>query len=507
MSRIPAERILAALDLSGLSTKRWFRQKLAVVAGRRLEAEIMDWAELPCQDESVTLLMAVVRTEQGQGYFLPVIAFPGDWEGATRSPVAAGDISETGRVLGEGDGFAAFDAASSDHYVDSVLRLMEDQANVPSRRGVLRFRSKGSAVGWRVRPSEAYSNTVVLARRGVVLKTYRGFSGGINPEVEVCAALATQPGFENTAPYVGHVTYECPDGTEESVALATAEVEAMGDAWELVQRDLAAIASGSPNPVTVASLKAMDELGVTLARLHLALAAARLPGFGRRKVTDGDLVDWVEAYRRTAEAAQAVLDRMEQPVKSGKPIRSVPLPEALRTSPLVPYLGGGAEMGFAIRCHGDMHLGQVLVRADGSYVVIDFEGEPCTPLNGRRRPTSPLRDVAGMMRSLSYARGAAERRLREAANGAAADPARLARLAAWEADAWESLFQGYLRVLDEAGPDLLPPEPQRRAVLLHFAAEKAMYELVYELNNRPDWVEIPLAGLRALGELLGGDGR
>jgi maltose alpha-D-glucosyltransferase/alpha-amylase len=153
--------------------------------------------------------------------------------------------------------------------------------------------------------------------------------------------------------------------------------------------------------------------------------------------------------------------------------------------------------GRRIRCHGDYHLGQVLV-SQGDIVILDFEGEPARPLAERRLKTSPLRDVAGMFRSFSYA---AMTGLNVAAM---TRPDDRERLAPW-ADFWETWASAvFLRAYLKAAPaDVLPPSRTARDVLLHaFVADKALYELGYELNSRPEWVHIPLSGLLRIHETI-----
>jgi trehalose synthase-fused probable maltokinase len=139
--------------------------------------------------------------------------------------------------------------------------------------------------------------------------------------------------------------------------------------------------------------------------------------------------------------------------------------------------------GRVIRHHGDLHLGQTLF-ADDDWLVLDFEGEPARPLAERRRKRSPLRDVAGMLRSFAYAASAAEmQRGTPAPEG-------------WEQRAREAFLAGYFRTVDAA---LLPPgQAASEQLLAIFELEKAVYELRYELNNRPDWVRIPVAGILRL---------
>ena len=141
--------------------------------------------------------------------------------------------------------------------------------------------------------------------------------------------------------------------------------------------------------------------------------------------------------------------------------------------------------GRVIRHHGDFHLGQTLW-ADGDWVILDFEGEPARSLPERRRKRSPLRDVAGMLRSFAYAASAAPllRGIEPPED--------------WQARAREQFLAGYRATVDQS---LVPSGSGMERLLLVFELEKAVYELRYELNNRPDWVKIPVAGiLRLLDE-------
>jgi trehalose synthase-fused probable maltokinase len=154
--------------------------------------------------------------------------------------------------------------------------------------------------------------------------------------------------------------------------------------------------------------------------------------------------------------------------------------------------------GLRIRCHGDYHLGQTLV-TDGDVVIVDFEGEPARPLSERRRKSSPLRDVAGMLRSFSYVATAASRARHERGVEAAADASQ-----AWDASAARLFLSAYLGAVTRAA--VLPPAQRDLIALLRaYLVDKATYEIGYELNNRPDWVAIPLAGvLRCLDDAAAG---
>jgi maltose alpha-D-glucosyltransferase/alpha-amylase len=161
----------------------------------------------------------------------------------------------------------------------------------------------------------------------------------------------------------------------------------------------------------------------------------------------------------------------------------------------------GATAGKRIRIHGDYHLGQTLrtgtERASGDFVLLDFEGEPARPLIERRQKQSPLKDVAGMVRSFSYAAHAGVNHvLAEGRSGTAPEP-----LAAW-ALLWQnsvaSEFLKAYRAAIAANSDLIPPPEQAQTLYTAYLLEKALYELLYELNNRPTWLRIPISGILSM---------
>jgi maltose alpha-D-glucosyltransferase/alpha-amylase len=235
--------------------------------------------------------------------------------------------------------------------------------------------------------------------------------------------------------------------------------------------------------------------------MHTALASRMDDdAFAPARVTRGDVDRWADRARHSVRESLALLERQlaapafprereaEARVLAGRGDHFVAWITEL-TSALGPDLGARA------RIHGDYHLGQVLRSPDGALSIIDFEGEPTKPLEERREKTSPLRDVAGMLRSFAYA--AATLAMREGAR--LQTSVRELRAARWERDVRTAFLDGYLA--DGAGSTrgLLPPsaDDTRRLIEL-FEAEKAFYELSYELNNRPDWVWIPMRGISKL---------
>lgn len=249
-----------------------------------------------------------------------------------------------------------------------------------------------------------------------------------------------------------------------------------------------------------AYLSTAEVLGRRTGELHLALASgATDSAFGQARYTREELHRASEAMSAHADeqlrllgAALITLDEKKQRLARELLDHGDALLHRLDALPDV------RSQVARIRCHGDYHLGQVLV-TEGDVVILDFEGEPARALEDRRQKTSPLRDVAGMLRSFSYA---ALTGLEAATQTRPEDVDRLAPWAAlWETWVSAVFLRAYLTATGGAG--LVPSDSNDLDILLHaFMVDKALYELGYELNNRPEWAHIPLTGLLQLRSLL-----
>ncbi len=325
----------------------------------------------------------------------------------------------------------------------------------------------------RVRPiGVEQSNTSLVYDERVILKVFRRLLAGPNPEVEVTSALSR----------VGFPWVAAPLATETAhgydLAFLQPFLAGAVDGWALALtslRDLFGVHDTQSMPVLDLSMPppATDpaeaggdfsaeagRLGETTAAMHVAMAEA----FGR---ASGDTEEWADDIE--AQARRAL----------GDVVPALAVLEELRL----------ADAGPAIRAHGDYHLGQVM-RTDAGWYILDFEGEPDRPLEERRRRTSPLRDVAGMLRSLHYASSVA----RAERDGNEFDES----AEAWEARNRQAFLDGYLPAAAKAG--ILPADQSSvDAVLAAFELEKAVYELAYERSHRPEWEHIPVAALRRLG--------
>jgi trehalose synthase-fused probable maltokinase len=313
------------------------------------------------------------------------------------------------------------------------------------------------------------SNSSIVFGDALILKAFRRVEPGVNPELELLRFLSSR-GFPNIAPLAGWYDFE---GRLVDATLGILQEFLAGarDGWELVLDQL-----GSDPDGLLAEVRALGEV---TGELHTVLGSeASDPAFSPDEPSMESLsiltanvdeqIERLFVELPETEATEPILGR-------GQDVR-----ERLQ---LLSHIGAGGKV---IRTHGDLHLGQTMLTPDRGWAILDFEGEPARSLPERRLKRSPLRDVAGMLRSFSYA-AAGSRILR----GVAAPED-------WEDRAREAYLEGYREKVE---PSLLPPGQQATEQLLTvFELEKVVYELRYELNNRPDWVAIPVAGIVRLLE-------
>jgi predicted trehalose synthase len=307
------------------------------------------------------------------------------------------------------------------------------------------------------------SNTSVVFGEEHVLKVFRRIEPGINPELEMLRFLSTR-GFENIATLTGWYDYR-GELMQATLGILQRFIGEAREGWQLALDD------------PLGLLHRLPELGAATGRLHSVLASDTSdPAFSPEEPSDEALALLTATIDEQIEQAFLDLPRdnpaLEPILGRGEEIR-----DRLQ---LMSHVGVGGRL---IRHHGDYHLGQTMLR-DAGWVILDFEGEPARSLLDRRRKRSPLRDVAGMLRSFAYAASASEL-LRSVPSPAG-----------WEETARTAFLDAYFEAVDS---NLLPAGQAAISKLLSiFELEKAVYELRYELNNRPDWVPIPVAGIARL---------
>jgi trehalose synthase-fused probable maltokinase len=436
-----------------LVQQRWFASKTREVA----QIEIVDQVTLRGEPPMLVLCLVEARFPTGthETYQVPLGVRPaGEWDQAV--------ISQTAD-------WTVYDALADPAAGRELLHRMRSNSGVQVGQDEFIFRwapEAGAGLGGTVdvRPvGVEQSNSSIVFGDELIMKAFRRLEPGVNPELELLRFL-TAHGFEHIASLAGWYEVE---GRLLNATLGILQEFLLGfrDGWELALDELAS----DPH----ALLDKLEALGRVIGELHSALGSdSSDPAFSPDEPSAESLAILTADVDEQIE--RVFLD----------------LPETTATEPI---LGRGQDVreklaalsyvnsgGKVIRTHGDLHLGQTML-GDRGWVVLDFEGEPARPLPERRLKRSPLRDVAGMLRSFSYVTAGA-RLLRgvEAPDG-------------WEELARERFLTGYHGAVDSA---LLPPGQQATEQLLAvFELEKAVYELRYELNNRPDWVAIPVAGI------------
>ena len=353
---------------------------------------------------------------------------------------------------------AVLGAAGPAYYYDATL-------DPELAHALLAVVTDGTTPSTHVRPvTTEQSNTSLVYDDRIILKVFRRLVDGANPDVEVTQALAAT-GFSHVAEPVA--TWR-RDGLD--LAFAQQFLAGGSEGWALALtslRDFYARGSGEPSEAGGDFGAEAHRLGRMTAQMHLAMAVAF--GVGRRE--DFHQTTWPNVVDAVAERLRAALGAAGSADAVLERLRAV------------------SDPGPTIRVHGDYHLGQVM-RTDTGWYVLDFEGEPARPKHERLTPTSPMKDVTGMLRSFQYAAHFVLLEREES------EQTRLEPLAqAWESHNREAFQDGYLST--PGIDDLMPStDEDRAAVMLAFELDKALYELAYEQAYRPGWVEIPRTAIR-----------
>ncbi len=503
------EKLRDEVWLPYLRGRRWFAAKNEKIDDLRM-VRIAPW-----KGDSGTWRVSFVEARLAGGatqrYFIPLGL---DWETRDHDPMERWGVFTINRVRYKdrvGNLYAAF---ANPDFARDLARAMGANREEPLGEGRLRFSSNAlfaehaDAIAEDVRtPALEQSNTAVFFGSRLFLKGYRRLRPGVNPELEMGRFLTEVGRFEHIAPVLGAVEYLEP-GAEEPVTLAVLQrfVENQGDLWSVICQHLGRMIAIAPaerapaaQPVEAVAaefhLNRMALLGRRVAQMHRALCLTTGDrAFDPEPATPADLASWKAAVEADIDATFAAIEAALPGL--GEPVREQVAPLAERRQALRERVRGvqAPLEGLAkTRFHGDLHLGQVLVAQD-DFIIVDFEGEPERSLAERRAKSSVLRDVAGMLRSFSYAAHAAL--LRRSAGVAATDQG-VAALAQWERDARHYFLEGYAKA--SQGLASVPADAAGFSALLDlFLIEKALYELRYEIANRPDWVEIPLRGLLEL---------
>jgi maltose alpha-D-glucosyltransferase/alpha-amylase len=513
-----------------LRAQRWFGGKARQVEAVRLA----DWGDLPGGPGRGFLALLEVAFADGKRdrYFVPL--------GVTAGADAARLLQSLrpwvlARLKGKAGTAVLHDALADDGACTALLDAIGAGREFTLRGGRVRGVPTAAFAALRgnpehrlpvVRGPATSSNSLLFYGRRLLLKLFRRLEVGINPDFEIGRFLTERSPFERAPKVAGMLSCEGEGGGPFTLAILQALVPNQGDGWRHAidelgryferasgrmhgpdpvapdDRSLLELADSGPPPGAVETIGAYLHTAATLgqrtAEMHLALAAdARDPAFAPEPFTPADLAalreDIAAQGRAAIKAKQDNLDRLPAEIApQGRRLLEL-APAVLERLHDAPPEGAGGEK---IRVHGDYHLGQVLW-VENDFVILDFEGEPTRSVEERRAKQSPLKDVAGMLRSFHYAAYAGLFAYTQNR------PEDFARLGPW-ADLWHQWASAaFLRAYRAraCSAAFLPGRPEEFAALLDaFLLDKAFYELVYELNNRPDWVRIPLKGILGLLE-------
>jgi maltose alpha-D-glucosyltransferase/alpha-amylase len=333
------------------------------------------------------------------------------------------------------------------------------------------------------------TNTSVVLDETLLLKAYRRIQPGLNPDLELTAYLSEEARFSGVPPLAGYAEVITRDAGAATVAMLQGYVAHAADAYEQTADFLArlVVAPGSVSMDWATELA--DDLGTLVAGLHGALARPPddVPDMAPRDATHDELAAWRTDVHRQLNRAIEVTALADPGIAAdlrrwaAEIAARVSRFEALATAPRV------------MRIHADLHLGQVLVADDG-YRLIDFEGEPLRPIEDRRRPDSPLRDVASLLRSFDHVARSARRRAERHTGGPIEQPG--LDLDAWIERARSRFLSAYARGLRSSGAALTLDLD----LLDAFEVAKEVREMVYAATVLPSWLWAPHGGMRWLIE-------
>jgi maltose alpha-D-glucosyltransferase/alpha-amylase len=519
----PGLELLQQLLITYLPHQRWFGAKSRTIQS----VEVLDAVQLPGLNAALVFLQLTFEDDTTSVYQLPLAITSDEAAEAIQTSDPASIVATVTTPSGPA---ILHDAIAREDVRQAILHLIETNSEIPSRNGTLRGHPSSAFANVRgTEPlpartgSAEQSNTSILYDAKLIMKLFRRLQPGENPDTEIGRFLTETAHFTRIAPFLGEITLRSEDGEPTTLAMLQGLVENEGDGWQWTLDEL------SHYYDTVAILPAPQDIGTTptlladqetpaLAREHAGLYLEAAALLGRRTAemhlalaTPTDNVAFA-AEPFTAADLSADATRIETQISRSLEALRRGMPQlndlvadnaALVLSQRINLLARAraiaaaspTDSGQRTRIHGDYHLGQVL-RSRSDYVILDFEGEPARTLAERRAKQSPLKDVAGMLRSFSYAAYAGLNAFAQRRPDAAKTLEPWTRL--WQNAVSTEFLRAYQQTVSASNPHLIPQPAQAQLLLNAYLLEKALYELLYELDNRPTWVRIPLAGILAL---------
>ena len=467
-----------------------------------------------------SLLFSELEVKHGQGserYQLP-LAFLGEDEQSNPLPQQLA----MARVRRFHEVGLLTDAVTLDAFTLAVLENMRLGSVLPYEKGEIHFLPTAAFAELTlpehpevVQQSAEQSNSSVIINHQLVLKLFRRLEPGIHPEAEIGSYL-TERGFMHTVPLYGVVT-RLEQGSTQTLMILQGFIDNQGDAWswtrnklERAIREAVADDERASEPKAEARYGAFEELeefattlGRRLGELHMVLAMpSDDPAFAPEVAGSSHVQHWTQRVTQRVEEALNVLEQHKNTANEAEQrVADIILARRATLIDAIKKMAELAQGSLLTRIHGDLHLGQVLVAHDDAY-IIDFEGEPARPLEERRAKDSPLRDVAGMLRSFDYAYAKVEEARPGDNEGADTHTGTShAVVEQYLLKGRQAFLNAYWLATMEIPHEWKQASGAAAAVDL-FVLEKTAYEIAYEAANRPEWLGVPLHGLAALIEQL-----
>jgi trehalose synthase-fused probable maltokinase len=509
-----------------LAKQRWFGGKARTIRS----VEVSDIIPFHSDTLRSYLIVALVKYASGSAetYDIPLMRVP---DGPARLSDSSSLRIQPGNFPEE---IILQDALTDDKFLAQLLDAIASGVSLRGARGRVRavstpvLRSLWQPSQGPLTPSvmnAEQSNTSVVYQKRLVLKVFRRLEEGLNPDLEIGSFLTGKTSYRNVPPLAGYLEYRKETGASAVLGMLQAYIANQGDAWQFTLKALADYYGKAPHfgslqadeipraPLLTLCAQALPDeatrrigpyldsaalLGRRTAELHLALASVPEDSdFAPQPFSEADLQAFANSAVQLLTANFDLLlhlkDQMPNHARQ-EAERVLQLEEVARRR--FQLLTGREIPAMVTRIHGDYHLGQVLFTGS-DFVIIDFEGEPARRLEERRKKRSPLQDVAGMLRSFHYAAYAPLLQ----ANSKRSPQEELQALGHW-APYWQkwvsaTFLKTYLAV---SGNSIFIPQGREELALLLdlYLLDKAVYELGYELNNRPSWARIPLDGISQL---------
>jgi len=523
--------LLATVLLRHMRQKRWFGGK----ARQPRAASIRDFISIPFDGSSAQFIFLDIEytEDDPETYLIPITFVSGERANqiANESPQSVMARVESRRRGEKGEGII-FDALIEGGFTATLLEAIARRRHWKGQEGRMaafptrvfqKLRGPTTETLSQSAMKTEQTNTSIIYGDRLMLKLFRRMEEGTSPELEIGRFLTEKVAFPNAPPVAGAIEYHSRLIPEPvTLAILHGYVPNEGDAWRYTLDELGfffdrvlAHPEVEAPPLIEGSLLDIMEMSIPTsaeetigpylvsaqhlaqrtAELHLMLASASVdPRFTPEPFS---LAYQRSLFHSMRSYTNRVLRLLQQRL-SKLPDDAIPIAKAIldKESTIIQHFREITRQnigGMRIRCHGDYHLGQVLYTGD-DFVIIDFEGEPARYLTERRIKRSPLRDVAGMIRSFHYATYAA---LRSRAS-TVLRPEDIPILEEWSKVWYLWVSVAFLKAYLELVSDLpiLPASREGKKTLLNaYLMEKALYEINYELNNRPDWVNLPLQGV------------